>query len=582
MERYAPLLVAGPFAAAVVITAIQRYAPRTLVDAIAIMTSLAVCIGAALAAGAAVDGPLVVWLGGWTPRAEGVIGIGLVVDVLGGGFAALIAAIVCASLVFARVYFGTLHSLFQVLMMVFLGAGVGLATTGDLFNFYVFFELAGVAAFVLAGYRIEHNALHGAFVFAITNSIAGLLVLLGISVLYAIAGTLNLAELGRALPDHAGEPALRLAFALIACGFLMKAAAVPFQFWVSDAYAGAASPVSALFGGASVTIGVFGLARIYWTVFSGETLPPDLLRNLLVPLGLLTAAAGALLAFVETDLKRVLALTTVSHVGVLLVALALHSPLGIEGGALYLVGHAFAKSGLFVCAGILVIAGAEHRSHAGARAGARAIALLLLAYGGLAIAGLPPGGMYLGKEFVFEASEAAGLRLPVTILTLSAIVSGAALIGVAWRTLHTGYALPQARSTPGPLPLLAIALLASLLIAANTLLPLAEPQEIIHVGALRFIDAQAYAAAVIEGVQSPLAPLDPGSSETGPTSLIGPAGALMLVLLKIGAKRLRDTRLGGVLAFAASARRIHTGDVRDYVTWALLGIGAIGVTVAVA
>jgi len=463
-------------------------------------------------------------------------------------------------------------------MMVFLGAGVGLATTGDLFNFYVFFELAGVAAFVLAGYRIEHNALHGAFVFAITNSIAGLLVLLGISVLYAIAGTLNLAELGRALPEHSGEPALRLAFALIACGFLMKAAAVPFQFWVSDAYAGAASPVSALFGGASVTIGVFGLARIYWTVFSGETLPPDLLRNLLVPLGLLTAAAGALLAFVETDLKRVLALTTVSHVGVLLVALALQSPLGIEGGALYLVGHAFAKSGLFVCAGILVIAGGKHRSHAVARA----IALLLLAYGGLAIAGLPPGGMYLGKELVFEASEAVGLRLAVTILTLSAIVSGAALIGVTWRTLHTGYALPQARSTPGPLPLLAIALLASLLIGANTLLPLAEPQEIIHAGALRFIDAKAYAASVIEGVQSPLAPLDPGSSETGPTSFIGPAAALVLVLLTNGAKRLRDTRLGGLLAFAASVRRIHTGDVRDYVTWAMLGISAIGVTVAVA
>jgi multicomponent Na+:H+ antiporter subunit D len=579
MERYAPLLVAAPFAAAVVITAIHRHAPRSLVDAIAILTALAVCMTAALAARAATDGPLVVWIGGWSPRPDGVIGIGLVIDVLGGGFAALIAAIVCASLVFARVYFRTLHSLFQVLMMVFLGAGVGLATTGDLFNFYVFFELVGVAAFVLAGYRIEHNALHGAFVFAITNSIAGLLVLLGISVLYAIAGTLNLAELGRALPAHAGEPALRLAFALIACGFLMKAAAVPFQFWVSDAYAGAASPVSVLFGGASVTIGVFGLARVYWTVFSGETLPPDLLRHLLIPLGLLTAAMGALLAFVETDLKRVLALTTVSHVGVLLVALALQSPLGLEGGALYLVGHAFAKSGLFVCAGILVIAGGEHRSHVVARA----IALLLLAYGGLAIAGLPPGGMYLGKELVFEASEAAGLSVPVSMLTLTSIVSGAALISVTWRTFHTGYAQPQFSPANGWLSLLAIALLAFVLIGANTMLLFGGPEEIVHAGALRFIEREAYAAAVIEGVRTPFAtPLAPGSRETGPGSFIGPAAALALVLASIGARRLRETRLGGLLAFAASARRVHTGDVRDYVAWAMLGIGAIGVTVAVA
>jgi len=579
MERYAPLLVAGPFAAAVAITAIQRYVPRSLVDAIAIITALAVCLGAVLAARAAVDGPLVVWVGGWTPRPEGVIGIGMVIDVLGAGFAALIAAIVAASLVFARVYFREMHPLFQVLMMVFLGAGAGLSTTGDLFNFYVFFELAGVAAFVLAAYRIEHSALHGAFVFAITNSIAGLLVLLGIGVLYAIAGSLNLAELGRVLPEHAGEPALRLAFALIACGLLMKAASVPFQFWVSDAYAGAANPVSALFGGASVTIGVFGLARIYWTVFSGDTLPPDLLHNLLIPLGLLTAATGALLAFVETDLKRVLALTTVSHVGVLLVALALQSPLGFEGGTLYLVGHAFAKCGLFVCAGILAIVGEDHRSHAAARM----IALLLLAYGGLAIAGLPPGGMYLGKELVFEASEEAGLRLPVLILTLSAILSGAAVLGVAWRTYPTGYAQPQFSPANGWLSLLAIAFLALVLIGANTLLLIAGPQEIVHAGASRFIDREAYGAAVIEAVRTPLAtPLAPGSTETGFGSFVGPAAALALVVASIGAKRLRDTRLGGLLAFAASARRIHTDDVRDYVTWAMLGISAIGVTVAVA
>jgi len=579
MERYAPLLVASPFAAAVVITAIHRHAPRSLVDAIAILTALAVCMTAAFAARAATDGPLVVWIGGWTPRPDGVIGIGLVIDVLGGGFAALIAAIVCASLVFARVYFRTLHSLFQVLMMVFLGAGVGLATTGDLFNFYVFFELVGVAAFVLAGYRIEHNALHGAFVFSITNSIAGLLVLLGIGVLYAIAGTLNLAELGRALPEHAGEPALRLAFALIACGFLMKAAAVPFQFWVSDAYAGAASPVSVLFGGASVTIGVFGLARIYWTVFSGDTLPPDLLRNLLVPLGLLTAATGALLAFVETDLKRVLALTTVSHVGVLLVALALQSPLGLEGATHYLVGHAFAKSGLFVCAGILVIAGEPHRSHVVARV----IALVLLAYGGLAIAGLPPGGVYHGKELVLKASREAGLHLPAPILTLTSIASGAALLGVVWRTFLTGYAQPQFSPANGWLSLLAIAFLAFVLIGANMLLPLLGPHEIVHAGAWRFIDREAYAAAVIKGLRTPLAtPLDPGATETGPSSLIGPAAALALALASIGVKRLRETRLSGLPAFAASARRIHTGDVRDYVVWAMLGIGAIGATIAAA
>jgi multicomponent Na+:H+ antiporter subunit D len=255
------------------------------------------------------------------------------------------------------------------------------------------------------------------------------------------------------------------------------------------------------------------------------------------------------------------------------------SPLGVEGGTLYLVGHAFAKCGLFVCAGILAISGEDHRSHAVARM----IALLLLAYGGLAIAGLPPGGMYLGKELVFAASEEAGLRLPVLILTLSAILGGAAVLSVAWRTYPTGYAQPQFSPANGWLSLLAIALLALVLIGANTLLLFAGPQEIVHAGALRFVDREAYAAAVIEGVRTPLAtPLDPGSTVTGPGSFIGPAAAIALVVVSIGARRLRDSRLGGLLAFAASARRIHTGDVRDYVAWAMLGIGAIGLTVAAA
>ena len=178
------------------------------------------------------------------------------------------------------------------------------------------------------------------------------------------------------------------------------------------------------------------------------------------------------------------------------------------------------------------------------------------------------------------------MQLPALMLTLSAILGGAAVMSVAWRTYHTGYAHPQASpASPasGRMSLLAIAFLAFVLVGANTMLLIAGPQEIIHAGALRFIDREAYAAAVIEGVRTPLAgPLDPNTSETGPGSFVGPAAALVLVLLSIQAKRLRETRLGGLLAFAASARRVHTGDVRDYVTWALLGLGAIGVTIAAA
>src|SRR5207253_10634799 len=152
--------------------------------------------------------------------------------------AALAAALTTAALVFSWHYFEEVGYLYYTLMLVFLGGLCGFALTGDLFNLFVFFELMGVAAYALTGYKVEQpGVLQGALNFAITNTIGAFLVLFGIALLYGRTGALNLAQIGEALARRPADGLMIGSFVLLTVGFLIKAGAVPFHFWLSDAYA---------------------------------------------------------------------------------------------------------------------------------------------------------------------------------------------------------------------------------------------------------------------------------------------------------------------------------------------------------
>src|SRR5205085_9873378 len=210
---------------------------------------------------------------------------------------------------------------FSILMLVFLAAMVGFSLSGDLFNMFVFFELMGTAAYALTGYKIEATSpLQGALNFAVSNSVGGYSILLGIGLLYARTGALNLAQIGNTLAGHRPDGLVITAFTLIVVGLFVKAAVVPFHFWLADAHAVAPTPVCVLFSGVMVQLGLYGVARIYWTVFDGAFAPHAVsLSHVLLGLGALTAVVGAVMCFFQQHLKRLLAFSTVSHMGLFLV-----------------------------------------------------------------------------------------------------------------------------------------------------------------------------------------------------------------------------------------------------------------------
>src|SRR5580700_2374531 len=295
------------------------------------------------------------WFAGFRPSGGIVIGIDFEAGPLSAGLACLGAMLMTASMVFSWRYFPQAGGYFHVLMLTFLAGMTGFCLTGDVFDLFVWFELMGVSAYALTAYRPEERGpIQGALNFAITNSVGAYLSLSGIAVIYGRTGALNMAQIGASIARHRPDGLVIVAFLLIIAGLLIKGAIVPFQLWLADAHAVAPTPVCVLFSGVMVELGLYGVARVYWSMFAGALGHRGAITGIFLALGLLTAIVGALFCFRERHLKRLLAFSTVSHAGIFLAGIALLTPLGLAGTAVYVAGHGLVKAALFLCTGVVL------------------------------------------------------------------------------------------------------------------------------------------------------------------------------------------------------------------------------------
>ncbi len=420
------LLIAIPVAGASLLLAFGKLLPRSLVDVFAIAVSLASVVLAALLLAATGPGRVINWSGGWQPKPHLVVGIVLVADRTGAGIALLIAALSCCALAFSWRYFESVHAHYHALILLFTAGMTGFTLTGDLFDMFVFFELMGAAAYALTGFKIEEaESVQGGLTFGVLNSLGAYLTLSGIGLLYARTGALGLPQLSVALAGHGADPLVLGAFVLVCTGWLVKAAAVPFHFWLADAHAVAPAPVCVLFSGVMAPLGVYGVARVYWTVFHG-VLPDAAVHRCMLVIAVATTVLGAVMCLIQRHIKRLLAYSTIAHIGLFLLGFAALSSLGVAGAGVYLVGHAAIKGALFLLTGLLLsrYESVDELSLYG-RARSHPIAGAAFVLGALALAGMPPFGTGLGKNLVDDA----GGSLPLTVLTVavSALTGGAAL-----------------------------------------------------------------------------------------------------------------------------------------------------------
>lgn len=595
----AALPVFIPLCAAAVLVAVRRWMPRLFNDAVATGVGIAVVtLCALLLAHTAHGHPFAYWMGGWRPSHSVAIGISLSIDPIGAGLATYMALLVTAALVYSWRYFEAADGLYHALMLLFLAGMAGFSLTGDLFNLAVFFELMGAVAYALTAYKIEEKGpIQGGINFAISNSVGAYAIFTGIALLYARTGALNMAQIGAALDHHHADPLVLLAMSLLFIGFLTKAAAVPVHFWLADAHAVAPAPVSVLFSGVMVELGIYAVARIYWTIFAGPLGPHiDELRAILIAFGTLTALWGAVMCFSQRHLKRLLAFSTISHVGMFVCGIGLLSAKGLAGVAVYIVGHGFTKAALFMLSGVLLHRFGtvdEFDLHGKGRQVPWAVALF--AVGGLLLSAIPVVTLFFGKSLLDGAALDGGYPWLPAIFVISSMFTGGAVLRVSGRLLGWGPSdrggerqAAEAREqeaeeeaprdyTP-PLMLLvpALLLLGAIVIG---LIPGAVPG--IEVAAGHFHDHGAYINWVLHG-HVHFAPVSTSHIEGFDYAYAAGAtlGALALAALGLFGRPLRR-RLPGpllrpVVVAVGGLRQLHSGHIGDYIAWWTAGAAALG------
>ncbi|MGW7517351.1 complex I subunit 5 family protein [Streptomyces sp. NPDC054796] len=611
-----PLVVALPLLGAALLVAVGRRLPRIATDALGSVFAVATALVAVRAlAGVAHTSPYAVeWLGGWHPtdpesptgRSGGGVGIALVGDPVSLGLAALTSLLVVAVLVYSWRYFEEpprrQSGSFPALILLFQAGMCGFCLTGDLFNAFVFFELMGVVAYALTGFRVEERRpLQGALAFGVVGSLGGYAMLLGIGLLYARTGELGLARIGRQLDEGQPDALVLAAFVLVTTGMLVKAAAVPFHFWLPDAHAVAPTPVCLLLSGVMVELGVYGAARVYWTVFAGPGgVPRETLTRTFLAVGVMTALLGAVMCWQQRHLKRLLAFSTVAHTGLFLVGLGVLTPEGTSGTVLYALAHAGVKAALFACAGILLDRYAsvdEHQLYGRARELRLTGGLFLL--GGLALCGLPPFGTSLGKAVAEEAAGHTAHWLVALFVLVSAVTGGAVLraglrifAGAGARARGEepagsartqGDEDPETRTRLRRIPATMLAVPAVLLAASLAIGLVPELAAFAGRAGHLFASHEIYAAAVLDGRPAPEHAVSPASPPHWNLSGVllgllsaGLAVAGALIGLRRGAPGGHQDE-GGPLPWL---RRLQSGHIGDYVAWTVAGMALLTVLAA--
>jgi multicomponent Na+:H+ antiporter subunit D len=592
----APLPVALPLLVAAVLVGLAPVLPRRVADAATLATAAVVTLLCLALLVRSLDEAVVYWFGGWTPRDGIALGVAFAVDPVGAALATLAGVLATAALTFSWRIFEAVRTLHHGLMLVFLAGIVGFCLSGDLFNMFVFYELFSVAAYALAGYRTtDPGSVRGALNFAITNSVGAILLLGGIALLYGRTGALNLAQLGQSLATGPADRLVVVAFLLLMVGFFVKAAVVPFHFWLADAYALAPTVVGVLFAGVVSELGLYAVARVYWTVFSAPLAGTEGLRGVLLLGAVTTALVGGVMCLLQHHLARMLAYATVSHVGLTLAGFALLGPAGAGGAVLYLVADGMVKGSLFISVGIIDhhLLDVDERRLAGRGRHLPWLAALMVA-GALGLAGVPPFGTFLGKALMEEAAVETGLPWLIGLFVVVAALTSAALLRATgrvflgpWRSRGTGEAAarssdeaavrhPHVHATQ-VVP--AVGLLAGA-VAVGLAPGLADA---VLDAAGRFTDRPAYVAAVLQGGGDlARAGAHPPLHLGGP-ALLAALSALLglgLALAALLPERLPARLRGGVARawgpVAATLRGLHNGSIGDSVTWLVVGMSTFG------
>ncbi|MBU2596328.1 MAG: NADH/ubiquinone/plastoquinone (complex I) [Planctomycetes bacterium] len=363
------------------------------------------------------------------------LGINLVLDGISALMLLTISIVSFAAMLFSNRYMEqyTAKSKYLSLFLLMVTGMNGVVLSGDIFNLFVFLEIASIASYALVGFGCQHEELEAAFKYMVLGSVASMFVLFAVGVVYGNTGSLNMAVISKHVAENGLNTGLAFALALFIAGFGLKAALVPFHAWLPDAHPSAPAPISAMLSGVLIkALGIYSLSRIIFNVL-GVSVP---ISWVLITLGLLSMVIGALLAIGQWDFKRLLAYSSISQIGYVMFGIGLAAlilskkgnpvwaSLAMLGGLFHLMNHAVFKSLLFLTSGSIEMStGTRQLKELGGLAEKLPITRSACTIASASIAGIPPFNGFWSKLILVIAAVQAGFYTLAAVTVFVSIVT---------------------------------------------------------------------------------------------------------------------------------------------------------------
>lgn len=384
------------------------------------------------------EGKLVYSFGGW----KAPVGIEYVVDYLNAFFIVVVSFIALAGVVYAKRSvekeiekhkWGVFYSIYTL----FIAGLMGILMTGDIFNLYVFIEISSLAGYALIASGRKRGGLLASFNYLILGTIGASFILIGIGYLYMMTGTLNMADLSQRLPALYDSTVIRTAFAFFTVGISIKMALFPLHIWLPDAYAKSPSVVSAVMAATSTKVFAYVLIRVMFSIFGVEfdieVIP---VTKILIVLSAVAIIAGSALAIAQTNIKRMLAYSSVGQIGYIVLGVAIANEVSMSGSLLHVMNHALMKCSLFFVVGALVYRiGIEDISAFEGMGRKMPFTMAAFTIGALSMIGLPLTVGFVSKWYLVLGALKADLWIIVAVILVSSLLTAVYF----WRVVEKIY-----------------------------------------------------------------------------------------------------------------------------------------------
>ena len=404
-----------------------------------------------------IDGSVISYeLGGWAPP----WGIEYRIDAMNAFVALIVSGIAAITLPYAlrsveneipHAKIPLFYSAFQLCLVGLLG----IAQTGDVFNLFVFLEISSLSSYVLIAMGEQRRALTAAYQYLIMGTIGATFLLIGIGLIYAETGTLNMLDLNHRLHPILGHRTVHTGFAFIVVGIALKLALFPLHLWLPNAYKYAPSVISVFLAATATKVAVYIMLRMVFGVFSDDFVRNTPTDQMFIVLGVFGIVMASLAAFYQRDIKRLFAYSSIAQVSYIVVGIGLSSVLGVTAALVHVFNHALMKGALFMACGALVYRlGSSRFEHLNGMGKKMPWTFVAIFIAGLSLIGVPGTAGFISKwYFMLAALEQQSWLLALVILLGSLLA-----VAYVWKIVELMFLRPvsdpDAQVSEAPISLL--------------------------------------------------------------------------------------------------------------------------------